>query len=425
MRQEVNIVYKDLFTKTPRYFILLGGRGAGRSTVASQLAMARLASDQYFRCAIMRYILGDIRNSIYREIIDRATENEVIDSLSINDTTMTIKYGDNSINAVGFKKSSGDQKAKLKSLANYNCVIIEEADEIPEADFTQLDDSLRTLKGDITIILLLNPPAKDHWIIERWFDLEPSGIKDFYIPKLKSDIKDTIFIGTNYKDNLVNIAPQSVERYEYYQKSKPDHYWNMIRGYVPEVVRGKIYSGWAKIPDVPHEAVLERYGLDWGYTNDPTSIVAVYRHNGGIILDEILFQTNLQNNQIIAVLQNSPKALVVADSAEPKSIDALNLAGVMTVPSLKGSDSVNSGIDVVKQQKISVTERSRNIWKEYSNYAWMEDKNGKTLNKPKEGYDHSMDAIRYAVVSLKPISDDEDINPPSWANKTPSWVGGR
>jgi len=127
----------------------MGGRGAGRSTVASQFAIAKLTSTEYSRTAIMRYILGDVRNSIYREIIDRATENGILESLSVNDSMMTISYGKNTINAVGFKKSSGEQKAKLKSLANYNCVIIEEADEITEEDFIQLDDSLRTVKGDL------------------------------------------------------------------------------------------------------------------------------------------------------------------------------------------------------------------------------------------------------------------------------------
>ena len=169
MNQKVNVVYKPLFETKARYVILMGGRGGGRSTVASQYANARLIAEDYFRCAIMRYILGDIRNSIYREITDRAEENEL--GIVPNDSLMRLEYGMNSINAVGFRKSSGEQKSKLKSLASYNCVIIEEADEIQEEDFMQLDDSLRTVKGDIKIILLLNPPAKNHWIIQRWMKL--------------------------------------------------------------------------------------------------------------------------------------------------------------------------------------------------------------------------------------------------------------
>lgn len=407
MEQAVNKVYAPLFTKKPRYFILMGGRGAGRSTVASQFALAKLTSKEYFRCAIMRYVLGDVRNSIYREITDRAEENGVKDALGINDNSMVIKYGTNTINAVGFRKSSSDQKSKLKSLANYNYIIIEEADETPEEDFQQLDDSLRTLKGDIIIILLLNPPAKSHWIIQRWFDLRPSGVKDFYIPVLKDGIDNTVFLRTSYENNRTNIATASIENYERYKTTKPSHYWNMIKGLVPETVKGKIYSGWQVIDKVPHEARLERYGLDFGYSNDPTAIVAIYKYNGGYILDEITFSKGLRNDQIAAILQNQPQALVIADSAEPKSIEDLVLADLTVLPSKKGADSIKNGIDNVKGQRISITKRSINILKEYDNYAWLENKDGETLNIPKGGYDHSMDAIRYAIASLTDTMNSE------------------
>lgn len=407
MQQKVNRKYRDLFIGGKRYVILMGGRGAGRSTVASQYANAKLVAPEYFRCAIMRYVLGDIRNSIYREITDRAQENGILDALDINDSTMTIAHGANSINAVGFKKSSGDQKAKLKSLANYNCVIIEEADEIPEEDFIQLDDSLRTLKGDITIILLLNPPPKSHWIIKRWFDLEPSDTPNFYIPKLREGIEDTIFIHTSYRDNIANISEASILNYENYRRTKPDHYWNMIAGYVPEVVKGKIYRDWQVIDSVPHEARLERYGLDFGYTNDPTAIVAIYSYNGGYVFDEVCFQKGLSNQRIADVFASLPRALVIADSAEPKSIDELKLYGVTVNPANKGPGSVNQGIQLVQDQKISVTRRSIHVIEEFENYAWLEDKEGVTQNVPKPGYDHAMDAIRYAMESFRPYADED------------------
>lgn len=319
----------------------------------------------------------------------------------MNDSLMTISYGANSINAVGFKKSSGDQKAKLKSLANYTTVIIEESDEISEADFMQLDDSLRTLKGDIAIIFLLNPPAKTHWIISRWFDLDPAEVKDFYIPHLKSYIKDTVFIHTSYLDNIQNISQQTIENYERYKETKPDHYWNMVKGLVPEVVRGKIYSGWNIIDEVPFEARLVRYGLDFGYTNDPTALVAIYYYNGGYIFDEILFKTEMLNTPIADTIKVHPQALVIADSSEPKSIEEIRLKGVNIIGAVKGPGSITRGIDFVKSQKISVTNKSVNIIEEYGNYAWFEDKDGVTLNEPKPGYDHSMDAIRYAMASIK------------------------
>lgn len=402
MTQQVNDVYRPLFATNCRYVILMGGRGAGRSTVASQYANAKLVAPEYFRCAIMRFILGDIRNSIYREITDRAEENEILKALKINESTMTIEYGANSINAVGFKKSSGDQKSKLKSLANYNCVIIEEADEIPEEDFMQLDDSLRTIKGDIKIILLLNPPAKTHWIIKRWFELEDSEQSGFFLPKLRPDIKDTVYIRSSYEDNIQNISSASIAQYENYKETKPTHYWNMIKGYVPEVVKGKIYSNWIQIEGVPHEARLERYGLDFGYSNDPTTVIAIYRYNGGFIFDEIMYRKGMLNKPIADFLLSQPQSLIVADSAEPKSIGELQTYGLQVVGAKKGSDSIRYGIQTVQQQRISVTKRSIHLWEEYENYSWMEDKEGTIINEPKPGYDHCMDAIRYAIKNIIP-----------------------
>ena len=408
MKQIVNSKYQPLFTTNKRYAILMGGRGAGRSTVASQYANAKLVAPEYFRCAIMRYVLGDIRNSIYREIKDRAEENEIENDLHINDSQMVIEYGANSINAVGFKKSSSDQKAKLKSLANYNCIIIEEADEIPEEDFMQLDDSLRTLKGDILIILLLNPPPKSHWIVKRWFNLTkveniPSQVGVFYEPSLKPEITNTLVIRTSYLDNLQNISQDSRENYANYQQTKPSHFWNMIRGYVPETVKGKIYNNWQEIDFVPFGARLIRRGLDFGYSNHPTALVDIYEYNGGYIWDEQLYKKGLSNRQIAEVILNldNPDCIVVADSAEPKSIDEIKLYGVTIMPCVKGKNSIKSGIQFVQSQPIAYTKRSKNIKTEYDSYAWLVDKDGNTLNEPDPKCDdHAMDAGRYGVTSV-------------------------
>ncbi len=388
----------------------MGGRGAGRSTVASQLATSRLIAPEYFRCAIMRYVLGDIRNSIYREITDRLEENDIKDKVRINDSQMVLEYGANTINAVGFKKSSSDQKAKLKSLANYNCVIIEEADEIPEEDFIQLDDSLRTIKGDIVVIFMLNCPPKSHWIIKRWFDLIPiPGVKDFYMPRLKADIKDTTFIRTSYKDNIINIDPATQDRYERYKIFKPDHYYNMIMGYVPEVVRGKIYSSWQEIDTIPHEARLVRRWLDFGYTNDPTAIGSLYYYNGGYILDEEVYKRGMSNRSIAELLQTLPDTIVIADSSEPKSIDEIaTYDGITILPATKGQGSVNQGISAVQGERISYTKRSKNIKFEYENYAWDINKDGENFNKPKDKFNHHMDGIRYVIADVIGDKLDEE-----------------
>lgn len=170
-------------------------------------------------------------------------------------------------------------------------------------------------------------------------------------------------------------------------------------------VEGRIYKDWAIIDELPHEAKLERVGLDFGYTNDPTAIVDIYRYNGGIILDEACFQKGLSNKQLADILQPHASTLTIADSAEPKSIDEIRLYGINIRGANKGAGSVSQGIQFVQGQKVSVTKRSANIIKEYRNYLWETDKNGTILNNPEHTFSHSMDAIRYGLESLqdKPI----------------------
>lgn len=430
MEQMVNKKYEPLFVEKPRYFLLMGGRGGGRSTVASQFALAKLTSLEYFRCAIMRLVLGDIRNSIYREIVDRAEEQGVDKKLDIADNAMILRYGSNSINAVGFRKSSSDQKSKLKSLASYNCIIIEEADEIPEEDFMQLDDSLRTIKGDIVVILLLNPPPKTHWIIERWFDLQDHpDVKGFFIPTLKKDITNTVFLGTNFRDNEANMSHDSMDNYRAYKEKKPDYYWNTIEGLVPETVRGRIYKGWKKIDEIPFNASLVRRGLDFGYTNDPTALVDIYEYDGGLILDEQLYKTGYKNRQTASFILALPEpdTLVIGDSAEPKSIDDLEERGVTILGAKKQKKEekgtkksyLNWSIEIVQDKKIRVTKRSKKLWEEYENYAWLEDKDGNALNTPIDLWNHALDAVRYGIVSLEEPENTED------KSYTPDWVGTR
>lgn len=411
MNLQVNTAYKPLFINSARYIILMGGRGGGRSTVASQYALARLRAPEYFRCAIMRYILGDIRNSIYQEVVDRVEEKEIASEVTINDSLMKLEYGANSINAKGFKKSSGDQKSKLKSLASYNCVIIEEADEVLEEDFMQLDDSLRTVKGDIKIILLLNPPAKNHWIIKRWMKLLPSEQQGFYDFQLKDDVTDTVLIKTDYRDNINNIAPQSVVQYENYKGTKPTHYWNMVRGLVPETVVGKIYNNWQQIDEIPHEARLVRRGQDYGYSIDPSVIEDIYYYNGGYIIEERIYQKGMSNRALaeFKLALQEPQTLVIADGAEPKSIDEEKSYGVNILGSQKGPGSVAQGIQKVQDQKISVTKRSKKTWEAYENYAWKVDKEGNIINEPDDKiheWSNPMDAIRYGFEDL--VSDTND-----------------
>lgn len=171
----------------------------------------------------------------------------------------------------------------------------------------------------------------------------------------------------------------------------------------PSALESRIYSGWETVDEVPHTARLVRRGVDFGFTNDPAAVCAVYRHDGGYILDEELYMKGVRNADLAALLKASrePSVLCVCDSAEPKSVDELRMHGLNAVPAMKGQDSVRSGIQFVQSQRISVTRRSVNGLREYRAYSWLQDRDGKMLNEPRPGMDHFLDAARYALSSLR------------------------
>lgn len=221
----------------------------------------------------------------------------------------------------------------------------------------------------------------------------------WYYTDVKGKRNDVEELVLTYLDNeaLDEETKKSIET----RKERKD-WWNVYGLGQLGVIEGKIYKDWQIIDEVPHEARLERHAVDFGFVNDPTTIIDIYYYNGGHILDEICFQTGLLNRQIADILLNQPKAITIADSAEPKSIEEISGYGVMILPAEKGPDSVRQGIQLVQQQKISMTKRSVNLIKEYRNYLWQTDKTGKILNEPEHTFSHTMDAVRYGITSLKP-----------------------
>lgn len=271
---------------------------------------------------------------------------------------------------------SVDQPEKVRG-ARRDRLFINEANNIPFSAFEELE--VRTKE----FIFLDWNPTNEFW----------------YYSEVKAKRTDSEELTLTYKDNEA-LSPEIVASIE--QRRNRQGWWRIYGLGLLGEIEGQIYKDWAVIDDIPHEARLERYGLDFGYTNDPTAIVAVYRYNGGLILDEIAFQKGLSNKQIADILSNNPQALVVADSAEPKSIDEIANYGISIVPAQKGKDSVRNGIQLVQAQRISVTKRSSNIKKAQGNYLWAVDREGKSVspNEPDHFMSDLMDATRYAISSF-------------------------
>jgi phage terminase large subunit len=285
---------------------------------------------------------------------------------------------------------SADDSDKVRG-PRRDVLFVNEANNIGLETFTQLE--IRTRK----IVWLDWNPVSEFW----WYtDVAPFYHHDFLV--------------LTYKDNEA-LLQSEVEAFEAH-RNNPNriNWWKVYgEGQLGEA-EGRVYKGWQLIDEIPYEARLESYGLDFGYTNDPTAIVSDYIFNGGHIFHEEAYTKGLSNKQISDILLNLPRALVLADSSEPKSVDEIKSYGVSIVGALKGQGSVLQGIQYVQDQRVSVTKTSTNLLKEYRSYLWLVDpKTSKSLNEPVPFNNHAMDAIRYALSKNFVDIDKTDFNLPN------------
>jgi phage terminase large subunit len=164
-----------------------------------------------------------------------------------------------------------------------------------------------------------------------------------------------------------------------------------------------VYS-YTPVDDIPtNVAKLVALGMDFGYTNDPTTLVEVWKDTrDGIYFNELIYQQGLTNTEIAALLGSygvDKYIEIIADSAEPKSIDEIKRYGFNIKPATKGPDSIMNGIDILKRHRLYVTKQSTNLIKELNNYKWVTDKNGNKLNKPVDAFNHALDAVRYVALN--------------------------
>ena len=274
---------------------------------------------------------------------------------------------------------SADQPDKLRG-ARRDILFINEANNIPFDSYLQL--AMRT-RGEI------------------WIDFNP--VSEFWAHTELVDEPDTDFIILTYKDNegLDDSIVNEFKKAE--KKALTSEYWeNWCKVYVYGQIgslQGAVYENWSRMAKVPKEATLLGYGLDFGFANDPAALIAVYRHDGKVIFDELLYETELTNSDLnnkFKMVGVKKDKVIYADSAEPKSIEELRRYGWMIKPTKKGADSIRYGIDVINSLGgFKVTKKSTNLIKELRNYIWDKDSFGNTKKTPIDAYNHGLDAARY------------------------------
>lgn len=239
-----------------------------------------------------------------------------------------------------------------------------------------------------------------------WIDFNP--VKRFWAHTEVLPDKDAELLILNYLDN--EAVPKSILKDLMKAKEKAEagnaywrNWWNVYGLGKIGNLEGACIKNWETIKELPSEARLLCYGMDFGYSNDPSTLIGLYKYNNTYIFHELMYKTRLLNVDIsnrLKKLEVDKLDVIYADSAEPKSIAELNSYGYMVQPCVKGKDSIVYGINLINQQdKVLVTESSKNLISELQSYVWMKDKEGQTINKPVGGFDHAIDSMRYALSS--------------------------
>jgi phage terminase large subunit len=375
-----NEVFRPFFESKKQYNILRGGSGSGKSYCVADDVILRTLDNRLSRTIVARKIADTMRQSVFKLIQNRITDMGLDSAFTINKTDMTFTAGKNEIVLVGLNDVN-----KLKSIYDPTDAWIEEADQVTQGDFEEIDRRIRTETGrPPKITLSFNPTSAFSWLKKYFYDSD--YVKD-----------DCYLLTTTYKDNVF-LAPKYAEKIELLKETNPSAYRVYGLGEWG-VVEGVVFDSWS-IADKPDNAKLTGYGLDFGYSNDPTALIAVWKLGKEIWLDEVIYQTGLTNQDLGAMMKSLDIKMsdeIVADSAEPKSIEELYRMRFNVHPCKKGADSIRNGINSMKEYKINITPRSVNLQREFSSYSWKQDKNGIWLREPIDCFNHGIDAARYRV----------------------------
>ena len=371
------------FKNKCRYQVLYGGAGSGKSHRAARVILMRVLKEKH-NFLIVRKVDRTIKRSVFALMKNLISKWGLSKEFSVNLTDKTIIYKPTNSQIIF---SGLDDVEKLKSIEGVTSIWIEEATELLQEDFEQLDLRLRGDHGVLKqITLTLNPISEQHWIKNIFFDNPMSNVFT-----LKTTYLDNQFIDEDYRQVLENKKLTNPRFYNIYALGN----WG--------TAEGLIFNNVSSRPIKEHEiADLECVqGLDFGYTNDPTAFHQSYvdKINKKIYIYDGFYKKGLGNSAIAKEIKKlrAHKHRTIADSSEPKSIDSIKAKGCKIQGAQKGADSIRAGIDFLLDYEIIVNSHLVEFMIEFNNYAWFVDKNNKPTNKPVDDFNHFIDSLRYAT----------------------------
>jgi phage terminase large subunit len=376
MNYKQTTALKKIRSLNNRIKVIQGGSSAGKTISILILLIDKCIKEPGLEVSIVSESIPHLRRGCVKDFLKIMKETGRYIPSNYNKTLLRYEFTNGSY----IEFFSADSEEKLRG-GRRQILYINECNSINYDAYLQL--AIRT-SGDI--YLDYNPSAR------------------FWVHTEVINQPNTDFIVLNYKDNQA-LPDEVVKMLESNRvKAATSTYWdNWCRVYLDgEIgqVEGTIFNDYEIIDKIPEEARLLGYGLDFGYSYDPAALVALYKYNDDIIVDEVVYQTGLLNSELSSIMkQNNVKGEIYADSAEPKSIHELKRYGHQVKSVEKGKDSVNYGIQILQQKKMFVTNTSQNIISEFQKYMWKKDRNGGYDTTPIDAHNHACDALRYVAMS--------------------------
>jgi len=367
---KTNKVFKHLEQSKSKIVVEQGGTRSGKTyNILLWIIFSYCHKNTGKIITICRKTFPALRGAVMRDFFQIIKDNDLY-SEDYHSKTINEYY----INGNTIEFISLDMPQKIRGRKR-DLLFINEANELNYEDWQQL-----IFRTNERVILDYNPSEEFHWIYDQVLN--------------RNDVE---FYQTTYKDNpfLEESIIKEIERLQ----TIDEGYWRVYGLGERGQSRSLIYT-FSTCLDIPSTAKLISYGLDFGYSNDPTSLVRTYVDGDNMYVDELIYKTGLTNQDIakeMKALGLDERDEVYADSAEPKSIEEIHRMGWNIKPTIKGS--INIGIDIVRRYRLFATDRSYNLIKELRNYKYIEDKNGQLTNKPVDNFNHALDALRYSVVN--------------------------
>lgn len=380
-------VYGHIDDYTHPLEVYYGGAGSGKSYGAMQKIILK-ALNARRKVLVVRKVGATLRDSVFQLALDLLRDAGIWRGCEVSRADMRVALPNGSL----FLFKGLDDREKIKSITGITDMALEEATELSEDDFTQLRLRLRPPDPNPQIYMMFNPVSKANWVYGYFFARKPpEGTRI-----IQTTYKDNQFLPAEYCATLEDLAARNPAYYRIYALGE---FATLDKLVYPHAEK--------RLISAEETAGLKFWvGLDFGYVNDPSAIVWGYYDEGerAIYVTGEYVKTGMLNDEIAATVRSLglSKEVIIADSAEPKSIEELKRAGLHRIrPSRKGPDSVTHGVQWIGQCRLVVDERCIHTIEETENYTWRKDKKtSEYLNEPEDAFNHCLDAMRYGLQSV-------------------------